>query len=335
MSCRRFCVVLLAAGLLGCATTRSHTGLPAVPFIPQKPGYCGPAALAMVANYYGQPVTQDEIAAAVYQPDLSATLTTDLANYAARWDFWSREYRGSLADLQQKLSAGVPLIVLGKLGRRDHFFVVLDWDRRTDTVWVHSDTRPYQPVRGEDFRRWWDRANRWTLLVCPPQRITWRLNAAEHNDLGLFFETRGQLATAAGHYRWAAELERTNSYYFVNLGNALLKQRLLREAISAYRRAVAIAPSNADALNNLAYAYAEAGVHLDEAAQLCEQAIRLNPAHRAYYLDTLGTVLLRQGNAAAAVAAYREALAATTEQQASLRAGIEQRLAAARALVNE
>ena len=33
-----------------------------VPFIAQKPNYCGPAALAMLANYYGHPVSQDEIA---------------------------------------------------------------------------------------------------------------------------------------------------------------------------------------------------------------------------------------------------------------------------------
>lgn len=300
-----------------------------VPFIAQKPNYCGPAALAMVANFYGHKVTQDEIAADIYLPEIHGTLTADLAGYAQRFNLWTRQYSGTRADLHEKLSAGVPLIVLGKLGSRYHYFVVLDY--RGDEVLVHSDARANLRLREDDFLRWWNRADRWTLLVCPPAKARWELTAEEHNDLGVFLERAGQYVDAAGHYRAASRLAPRNSYFRTNLGNALLKQKLFAEAAAVFREA----GDNADALNNLAYAYGELSANLDEAVALCGRAIKLQPSHRAYYLDTLAGILLKQGKADQAITTYEQALAATTDRQSSLRSGIEQRLAAARALLKE
>ena len=121
----------------------------------------------------------------------------------------------------------------------------------------------------------------------------------------------------------------------MNLGNALLAQKLFSEAAAAYRRAVEIEPNNADALNNLAWAYHELGANLDEAVTLCHRAVDLHPSHQAYYLDTLGSVLLKQGKPTEAVAAFESALAATTDRDESLRTGIARRLAAARALAEK
>lgn len=300
-----------------------------VPFVAQKTNYCGPAALAMVANYYGHPVTQDEIAGTIYLPEIHGTLTSDLAAYAQRYGLWTRQYRGTRADLHQKLSAGVPMIVLGKLGSRYHYFIVLDY--RGDELIVHSDTRPNHRMREDDFLRWWNRADRWTLLVCPPERATWRLTADEQNDLGVFLERAGKFGAAAGHYREAAELAPTNSYFQMNLGNALLKQNLYAEAAAAFRRA----GDNPDALNNLAYAYSELNANLDEAIELCGRAIKLQPSHRAYYLDTLAGIYFKQGRVREAVATFEQALAATTGRQTALRNSIRHRLAAARPLLKE
>jgi tetratricopeptide (TPR) repeat protein len=295
-----------------------------VPFVAQKPNYCGPAALAMIANFYGRAVTQDEIASTIYLPEIRGTLTADLADYAQRYGLWTRQYRGTRADLHQKLSAGIPMIVLGRLGNRYHYFVVLDY--RGGELIVHSDKRPNLRMREDDFLRWWDRADRWTLLVCPPKKATWRLSAEEHNDLGVFFEHAGKFAAAAGNYREAVELAPGNSYFCLNLGNALMKEKLYAEAAAVFRRA----GDNPDALNNLACAYGQLNANLDEAVALCGRAIKLQPSHRAYYLDTLAGILMKQGRTEEAIATYEQALAATTERQTALRAGIKQRLAAAR-----
>ncbi len=324
-------VVVLVFG--GCATehrTLNTEYSPSVPFIPQKPGHCGPAALAMLANHYGHTVTQDDIANAIYLPDIHGTLTAELADYARRFRLFVRQYRGSEADLHQKLAAGIPLIVLGKLGANWHYFVVLAADR--DTVTVHSGTEPLKHLSTETFLRWWNRAGRWTLLICPSEKATWPLTAAEHNDLGVFYEkTNGDLCAAEMHYRQAATLQPDNPYHHLNLGNSLRKQHRLPEAAAAFARA----PENADALNNRADVLRELGEHLDEAAALCHRAIELMPSHRTWYLDTLGSIRLKQGMRSEAIAAYEAALAATTDRQASLRAGINQRLAAARALAEK
>lgn len=303
-----------------------------VPFIAQKPGRCGPAALAMLATFHGQPVTPDDIAAAIYLPDIHGTLTADLMDYARKFNLWSRQYRGHAADLRQKLAAGIPLLVLGKFGDRYHYFIVLDIDDFARTVTVHTDTRARHQFSQDQFWRVWDRANRWTLLVCPPGKATWTLTAEEHNDLGIFLENTGQFPSAANHYRRACTLTPTNSYYRLNLGNALMKQQLPTEAADEFRQALTADPNNADVMNNLADAYLTLNTNLTEAAVLCDRAAKLLPGHRAYYFDTLGNIRLRQGLPKDAIAAYEAALAATTDRQSTLRDGIRQRLATAQAL---
>jgi tetratricopeptide (TPR) repeat protein len=303
-----------------------------VPFIAQKPNYCGPAALAMLANYYDHPVTQDEIANAIYLPDIGGTLTSELGDYAHRFNLWVRQYHGALDDLREKLDAGIPLLVLGKFGDQPHYFVVLGWDKFRQVVTVHSDVRPRYEMHLEDFQRHWDRAGNWTLLVCPPEKATWRLSAEEQNDLGLFFERDGLLAAATEHYVVATQLRPENSYFRMNLGNVLLKQRRLREAANAFSHAVELDSQNADAMNNLAYTYSEMESNLDEAVKLCQRAAALRPTRQAYYLDTLGTIYVKEGKLRTAIDTFESALTATTDRQASLRLGIEQHLAAARAL---
>jgi len=300
-----------------------------VPFIAQQSGYCGPAALAMLANFYGQPVSQAAIANAIYLPDIHGTLTADLADYAKHFNLWTRQYRGTTTDIRQKLAAGVPVIVLGKFGNKLHFFVVLGFDEFADTVLVHSDKRAGLVMPQEQFWRVWDRADRWTLLVCPPGKATWKLTGDESNDLGVFLEKTGNLPAAAGNYRCATELVPTNSYFQMNLGNALLKQKLFVEAIVAFRQAIQLEPGNADARNNLAWAYRETGANLDEAVELCRQAVKLQPGRRAYYLDTLGCVLLKQDKTNEAASVFQEAIGATTAHEPALRRAIAEHIASA------
>jgi tetratricopeptide (TPR) repeat protein len=334
------CILVLLTGCAPLTTFRVPTStgvdrpLP-VPFIAQQPGHCGPAALAMIAQYYGHHVTQEQIGSQIYLPSIHGTLSTELADYARQFGFWVRQYHGSTADLRQKLHAGIPLVVLGKFGRHSHYFIVLDIDTHRDTATVHTGTRSNVVMSLDDFLQHWSRAGHWTMLICPPDRATWQLSAAEHNDLGLCHERAGRHMAAAGHYASAAELDLSNSYYRMNLGNAYLAQNLYHEATSAYVQAVKLAPDNADALNNLAWAYAELGANLDEAVELCQRAINLRPTQRANYLDTLGCVYLKQGKPRQAVTAFEDALAATTDRQAGLQRVIRRHLDDARAMMRD
>lgn len=88
------------------------------------------------------------------------------------------------------------------------------------------------------------------------------------------------------------------------------------EAITLYRQAERLDPNDPDTLNNLAYLLLEREGYEEEALGFVERAVRVlrdagAPADQLVaYLDTLGTALLRTGDAEGAVAIFREALAA-------------------------
>lgn len=333
----RASLFLLLAGCSSFHAFRSPINLPRlprrparaaldVPFLAQKPGQCGPAALAMITAYYDKPALPDDIAAAVYLPNLRGALTTDLAAHAQRLGFWTRVYRGDIADLRQKISAGTPLILATRFGANNHYLVAIAADNFAGAVTVHTDTRAAVVLTDEELLHHWERAGRWTLLACPPNRANWRLTPDEHNDLGVYLERRGKPIAAAGHYRLAAELAPRAALYPFNLGNVFLKLDLNTEAADAFRRAVTLEPDNADALNNLAVAWTALGANLDEAAAHARRAAELRPAHRAYYLDTLGDIYAKQNKIPEARAAYQQALDATTDRQTKLRETIRAHL---------
>jgi len=66
------------------------------------------------------------------------------------------------------------------------------------------------------------------------------------------------------------------------------------EAVAEFRKVIAAEPENASALNYLGYMFADRGVNLEEAQQLVEKAVKLEPTSGAYQ-DSLGWVYFRLG----------------------------------------
>ncbi|HSB18559.1 MAG TPA: tetratricopeptide repeat protein [Anaeromyxobacteraceae bacterium] len=80
-------------------------------------------------------------------------------------------------------------------------------------------------------------------------------------------------------------------------------------AVSQMKALLALNPDHAEALNFVAYAYAEKGVKLDEAERLLNHALDLRPDN-GYFLDSLGWVFFQKGDPARAVSALEQADAA-------------------------
>jgi tetratricopeptide (TPR) repeat protein len=91
---------------------------------------------------------------------------------------------------------------------------------------------------------------------------------------------------------------------------ALLAERLGRFEIleSRLRKLIQLRPDSAQAYNALGYSYADRNLRLPEARALIEKALTLAPDD-SFILDSLGWVLYRQGDAAAALAALERAYA--------------------------
>ena len=118
------------------------------------------------------------------------------------------------------------------------------------------------------------------------------LTAAEHNDLGVAYETHGEPALARHEYHQAVRLDPRLARAWVNLGNAAGAAGHWAEAEDCYRRARSLDPGEPDAMNNLAVAllHARRQSALDEAEDLARCAVATGGARDSIYRATLDEV---------------------------------------------
>ena len=116
------------------------------------------------------------------------------------------------------------------------------------------------------------------------------LSAAEHNDLGVAYESAGRLELAAKEYRKSLRLDPRQTRTWVNLGNAEASSGRWRAAEKAYRRALEITATDPDAMNNLAVALLRQGKARDEAHRWASQAVSVGGARDSLYRATLAEI---------------------------------------------
>ncbi len=76
-------------------------------------------------------------------------------------------------------------------------------------------------------------------------------------------------------------------------GSMYERAKLFEQSEASFRELLKIDPDNSTALNYLGYMFADRGVHLDEAHELIQRALDLEPGNGAY-LDSLGWLYYRQ-----------------------------------------
>jgi len=130
-----------------------------------------------------------------------------------------------------------------------------------------------------------------------------------HNTLGIVHLAEERPEEARRAFEKAAELDPRNAHALNNLGNVLRALRRYDEAERAYRRSSALAPRYAEPWNGLGALEVERD-RPGAALPYFERALELAPA---YHEVRLNRAIAREmaGNAPAAVAAYRDFLAAT------------------------
>ncbi len=161
------------------------------------------------------------------------------------------------------------------------------------------------------------------------------LTAEEHDNLGRIYESQGKSDLALEQYREALRQDKNHLPSLLHLGDLSYRTGDYSSAESAYTKALTLDPKNGDVLNDLAWVYIRTGKKLDTARELIAGALQANPAHRPYYLDTLGVVLLKLGNAEEAVAALEESVATLPQDQQDVLAEARQHLADAYNAVGE
>ncbi len=157
-----FCCLAAAAG--GAAEQ-----VEGVPFFRQERHQCGPAALAGVLAYYGQPLDMARILQETYTESIRGSLMPDLENYARKLGFRTESGQGTLQTIQERISAGRPVILLIDngvwLAARPHYILAVGFNEKG--VIAHDGSHHSVLFGYEKFEKAWGKMGNPYLVIHP------------------------------------------------------------------------------------------------------------------------------------------------------------------------
>ena len=149
------------------ATAPPSSVIAGVPFLPQEDDTCGPSSLAMVLAFLGQDVNTREIVRETRTDGLKGTLITDLTGAARRRGFEAEVADLDLPRLRERISAGVPVILLVDLGiwtwSRPHYLVAYGWT--PEGVVAHSGRERGKVIPFSTLDAQWAKMGRLAIIV--------------------------------------------------------------------------------------------------------------------------------------------------------------------------
>jgi Tfp pilus assembly protein PilF len=140
------------------------------------------------------------------------------------------------------------------------------------------------------------------------------LTAAEHVELGVAYERKGELDLARREYERALRKDRKLYRARLNLGNIFLAKKEYGKARDEYLLALELQPGDAEASNNLSWTAIFSGEGIDEALARMESVVSGSGGRRPVLLDTLGVLRMNANRPGPAEEAF--ALAETLCRQA-------------------
>ena len=149
-------------------------------------------------------------------------------------------------------------------------------DSNNEDAWYYLGRAYYTKARMGEARKAFE-----TVLTLNPRSVK------AENNLGLILETEGKVAEALNAYRiaiaWQRDSPHPSEQPYVNLGNLLIEQGQVKDAIAPLEKAVAIAPNDAYCRMTLGVAYRQLG-QLPAAQRELEKATQLEPNNaKAHY----------------------------------------------------
>ena len=131
-------------------------------------------------------------------------------------------------------------------------------------------------------------------------------NFIAQNNLGNALVQEGAVDEAIAHFQKALQIKPDYAEAHNNLGNALLQKGSVNEAMVHYQKALQIQPDYADAHYNLGNALLQRGA-VDEAIVHFQKALQIQPDYAKAH-NNLGNALLQKGAVDEAIAHYQKAL---------------------------
>jgi Flp pilus assembly protein TadD len=236
---------------------------------------------------------------------------TDLAVFYSHPGYWPLEQ----VLLAGGLILGISVLLIVKRGR--YPFLLMGWLWFCGTLvpviglvqvggQAMADRYTYIPSLGVLILAIWgayELTRRWRCHVIALSVVGW---AAIVLCLGLTRQQLGHWQDSETLFRHALAVTENNYLAHNNLGNALLKNDQIGEAISQFQEAIRLKPDNANAYYNLGVALNKKG-QTDEAIRQYQEAIRLKPDYVEAH-NNLGTALLKNDQINEAISQFQEAI---------------------------
>ncbi|MEL6683486.1 MAG: PA2778 family cysteine peptidase [Pseudomonadota bacterium] len=211
-----------------------------VPLIQQAAFFCGPASIAMVMQWAGSDISQDEVADLAFSPGAGGTYLADMLGSSRRLGQLAVEI-GSFDQLLSEIDADHPVIVFQNLGLGFapvwHYGVVTGYDFVKNEIYLNSGQREQMVMPIATFQRTWDGGDNWGLAVLPPDDLPVSVDEPDILAAGAALERVGQFAAAETLYQTGAENWSNTWLWQFGLANARYAQGDLRGARAALRRA--------------------------------------------------------------------------------------------------
>ncbi len=226
-----------------------------VPFYPQTPYHCGPAALATVLVHGGLPATPESLADAVFLPARAGALQTEMLAAARRGGALAVPLPPRLSAVLEELAAGHPVLVLQNLGLafvpRWHYAVVVGYDLVARELVLRSGTIERLTMGFAVFERTWARGSHWAFVALPPGRLPVSAGEVDAVQAAIGFERAAPPAQALRAYDSVLARWPDNALAGLGQGNTRFASGDLRGAAQAFER-VALRHDSAAAWHNLA-----------------------------------------------------------------------------------
>lgn len=293
---RNIIAVLLAGLLASCSApqtrqldSQSHTlesrqQLLAVPYFPQTPYQCGPAALASALNYRGVPVAPEQLIDQVFIPARKGSLPLEMTAAARGEALLPYPVDQYIRALLEEIEAGNPILVMQNLGfdwwPQWHYAIVIGFDLVEQDFILHSGTQKNYQIPFSTFERTWSRADYWGLVVVKPGQIpasaTELIYLRTVHDMELVNpELDPTPMYRAAHQRWPSSPLPLLSY-----ANSDYRRGKIDRAMKSLQQLLRDHPKNSQAWNNLAYAARDKQCY-QLALKAARTAFRLAPKNSA------------------------------------------------------
>jgi tetratricopeptide (TPR) repeat protein len=272
-----------------------RTELREVPFFPQTPYHCGPAALATVLVHTGLTATPGQLADAVFLPAREGALQTEMLAAARRFGALAVPLQPRLADLLAEVAAGHPVVVLQNLGLawlpRWHYAVLVGYDLTQRQVVLRSGITERELMGFALFERTWARASWWAFVALVPGRLPATATEPDSVQAAIAFERVASPVQALRAYDSLVERWPRNLSAGLGQGNTRFAAGDTRGAALAFQREAALHDSAA-AWHNLAVARLRLGERAD-AQVAAERALARAQAAEPQWVEA-ATALLAQ-----------------------------------------